>query len=338
MKILTLIGNGFDLGHRLPTSFDNFIDSNPSVNKIKYAAFANGQNNWSDIEGEYARLLGDAMAHRSWLDVSEEVETILQNYGINESGEVNYYGYTSDAFEDELNQITKLIRLLSNFERDFLRYLKYHCNDETIKKCLPSQAINNILNASDRIITFNYTHTAELLYNATIISHVHGDIDSSIAIGSGALDNMKESMLDLEYPTFGKCRNKHDYAERLAFYVEDLEGNLHEDQRVKSFFNEVAESAQEAEEELFCLLDEKSKDQLSTRKRLISQLQVEHYDIVYIIGHSLNEADYSVFDAINKDAYVVCYYHSKNECAEKIRVLNRLGLKFELRPDRDLYA
>ena len=37
MRVLTIIGNGFDLGHGLPTLFDQFIEYNPSVYKSKYA-------------------------------------------------------------------------------------------------------------------------------------------------------------------------------------------------------------------------------------------------------------------------------------------------------------
>lgn len=36
MKILTIIGNGFDLGHLLPTSFDSFIQSNNDYNKYDF--------------------------------------------------------------------------------------------------------------------------------------------------------------------------------------------------------------------------------------------------------------------------------------------------------------
>lgn len=33
MKSLVIIGNGFDLGHNLPTSIDNFIKSNSKFEK-----------------------------------------------------------------------------------------------------------------------------------------------------------------------------------------------------------------------------------------------------------------------------------------------------------------
>ena len=48
MKTLLLIGNGFDLGHGLPTRFDDFIDSNPYLR----ACIHNRQYNPIAIERE----------------------------------------------------------------------------------------------------------------------------------------------------------------------------------------------------------------------------------------------------------------------------------------------
>lgn len=38
----------------------------------------------------------------------EVVEQIISDYGLNEYGEVDYYGFSSDAFEDEYQAITSL--------------------------------------------------------------------------------------------------------------------------------------------------------------------------------------------------------------------------------------
>ena len=85
------------------------------------------------------------------------------------------------------------------------------------------------------------------------------------------------------------------------------------------------------------MLDVKSKDSLSYRQEIIEQLQSEHYDRVYIIGHALGEADYAVFDAINKDAEVIYFYHCKNEYTERQQVLIKLGMIPEMISDRCLY-
>ena len=53
------------------------------------------------------------------------------------------------------------------------------------------------------------------------------------------------------------------------------------------------------------------------------------------IGHSLGLADYSVLDAINKDAEVVCFYHSETEDMEK--TLKDLGLHYVMKPNTTIY-
>ena len=68
-------------------------------------------------------------------------------------------------------------------------------------------------------------------------------------------------------------------------------------------------------------------------KRSRKWLRSEHYDRVYIIGHSLGEADYAVLDAINKDAKVIYFYHSENECSERLRLLRDFKLEFEMIKD-----
>lgn len=71
----------------------------------------------------------------------------------------------------------------------------------------------------------------------------------------------------------------------------------------------MAASATKREAEVFSLWDAKNKDALTSRISAIDSLGKEHYDRVYIIGHSLGDADYSVFDAINKDTEVICFYY-----------------------------
>lgn len=36
------------------------------------------------------------------------------------------------------------------------------------------------------------------------VCHIHGSVNDKIAIGSGALEDVKESQVDIEYPTIDK--------------------------------------------------------------------------------------------------------------------------------------
>ena len=138
------------------------------------------------------------------------------------------------------------------------------------------------------------------------------------------------------YPTIDKFgRDKYGLQELAGYYDYDDEGNRYPNFFIEQFFNQVASSAKEREDEVFSLLDAKNKDALDSRIRVIDSLRKEHYDQVYIIGHSLGLADYSVLDAINKDAEVVCFYHSETEDMEK--TLKDLGLHYVMKPNTTIY-
>ena len=338
MKLL-ILGNGFDLGHNLPTRFDDFIDSLPPLYKEKYRIFSNGDNSWNDVETKFEELLCEVMDSRSWQDLTEEVDRIRSEYGLNEYGEVNYYGYAFEGYDEELSEISDCISLLEEFEQDFLEYLRNHCADKMLKALKTKKAITQLILEVDKIITFNYTHTAEILYEPEKTIHIHGDIDDKIAIGSGALEDAKTSTIDFEYPQREKfSKDKYGLQEMMAYYTEDMEGNLVEDSFVKRFFDEVVAAAEEKETELFELLNVKSKDSLDERRDIVDLLKSERYEKVYIVGHSLGRADWSVFNSINKDALVIYYYHEGDSIIEKQCILNELGFQYEMRPDTLLYA
>jgi hypothetical protein len=339
MKTLLLIGNGFDLGHGLPTRFDDFIDSNPCLYRNKYDVFRNGNNSWNEIESKYEELIRSVMEARDLKDLTEELDIIRSEYGLNDFGEVNYCGYEYEGLDEELERISDLIQLLKEFEYDFLEYLKTCCNDSELKMLDPKIAISQIIKRNDRIITFNYTHTAEIVYGAKNVIHIHGDIDDSITIGSGALEEAKLSMVDYEYPKLDQfSKDKDVLIERMNYYEEDLDGGWVEAQYTRRFFDVIADSADEKENELFDMLDSKSKDSLLERQDVIDALKSEQYDLVYIIGHSLGKADLSVFNAINKGAQVIYYYHKEEECAIKQEILRELGFETKMISDTELYA
>ena len=338
MKTLTIIGNGFDLGHRLPTSFDEFIQSKPSIYPKKYATFRGGDGTWKTVESLYGEQLCDILAERSWHDVTEVVEQIIGDYGLNEYGEVDYWGFSSDAFEDEFQAIQFRVDLLAEFEKDFQQYLRTKCGDDVLAKIATYNNIREVLVSSTRIISFNYTSTIETAYGVSKVDHIHGSVDTFIAIGSGALDNAKESMVDAEYPTIDKFgRDKYGLQELAGYYDYDDEGNRYPKAFIERFFNEVAASATERETEVFKLLDAKNKDALTSRISTIASLGKERYDMVYIIGHSLGDADYSVFDAINKDAKIICFYYSEGEKESMENTLKALGLRYKMVSNTEIY-
>ena len=266
MKILTVIGNGFDKAHELPTNFDEFINYNYSALGKKYDVFKNGSNSWNEVEQMYADLLYETMDERNCFDVLEEVD---------------YYNYSSNSFNETYEKIILYINLLKEFEIDFFKYLKTTCGDNRLVKIIPFKKVSEIITRSNKIINFNYTNTIEVVYKKKDVIHIHGSINDNIAIGSGALDDAKTSVVDYEYPTMKHfSKDQPGFAEMMAYYEENSEGNLVEHHFIKRFFDEVSAEISESEEELFELLDEKSKDSLEFRKQTIEILKNEHYDKV----------------------------------------------------------
>lgn len=338
---LIVIGNGFDLGHNMPTRFDNFVVSMPQF-KEKYDVFKDKENSWNDIENKYGELLRDIIRSRSEFDITEEVDNIIQGWGFNQYGEVDYYNYDSEAFSEEYDQISSYIDLLNQFEQDFLNFLKANCNTEKLQLIIPRRKIAEIITTSTKIINFNYTNTVETVYGKKDVVHIHGDIYNNIAIGCGTLEEIKNSMVDNAYPTIDKFgQNKDGFAEMMAYYEEDMDGNRVENHFIKRFFDEVALATKEREKSVLSLVDKKCKSFLPLRKKVITALKEEHYDTVYIIGHSLGIADQEVLQKINKDAKFIYFYHGDlrdKENIGKMQTMEKLQWNYEMASDVDLFT
>lgn len=338
MKALTIIGNGFDLGHNLPTRFYDFIQSDYEFQE-KYQIFKG--TNWNELESNYKELLRTIMSNRPYGDPEEELDEILSNSDYEKYGYINYSSISSEKYIKEINEIKELIKLLSNFEKDFLSYLLANCNKDKLQSVYPRNKVLQILKSSSDIINFNYTQVIEEVYQIQHVNHIHGSLnEGNIAIGTAAVDELKESLVDLTYPTKRPCENKYDFQEKMKYYVEDMDGHLHEDDTIKSMFYEIGHNIEKNEHQLFELVDKKNKEALSSRQHLEDKLKKEKYDVVFILGHSLGEADLSVFKQINKDAKIYCYYyeHMDNRNFKIMKDnLYKLGNDFELIPNNDLY-
>ena len=338
MNKLVIIGNGFDLGHNLPTQFKNFIESNEKYLQ-KYKIFKG--ENWNNIEENYKNLVIDIMKNREYVDVSEILESIISEFGFDKYGEIAYLHLESKEFLSEVNKVQELVELLTNFEKNFIKYLRKNCNQKFFKNITPRERIKDILKESRLIINFNYTDVVEKVYSIRDIIHIHGHInDNNIAIGTDALDELMESMMDTWYPTEIPCKDKYAFQEKMLYYEEDEDGNLYEKENLRRLFNEIESSIEENESKLFTLIDKKNKDALYSRNNVKRILDKERFDEVIILGHSLGEADMSVFSRINKTAYVTCYYYegaTKEDINRMKHNLDVLKLNYDLVPNGLLY-
>lgn len=340
MKRLVIIGNGFDLGHGLKTRFSDFIASNEIYPK-RYEKLK-GQDeepDWNNVEDNFKYLLIETMEDRNPFFLSEELENKIDEFGFDEYGDINYFTKDkSDNFDDEFNEILDDVNLLSVFEQEFLVYMNKECAPSRLRKLKPAKRVVEILQDTSLIISFNYTKLVEEVYHFDNVIHIHGVLENKdIFIGTESLQIYKKSVIDDTYPTDIPCKDKYDYQEQMKYYIDDGEGNDYLNQSYIDTFNNIKESNTLKENDIFDLLDKKNKETLPLRKSVKERLKEEKYDEVYVLGHSLGDADFEVLNCINKDAKFYCFYYGDkpNEVMES--TLKRLGVNAETISNGDLY-
>lgn len=339
MKRLVVLGNGFDLGHNLHTSFEDFIHSSVIYSKL-YEQFKGEENDWNNVEERYEKLVVEALREgNEEVNIGEIVDEIIDRYGIDKYGEVGYYDYRSEAFREEVQAIAPLVYSLASFEADFLKYLCSEYNDSALlQKCSPRGALQKVLGSVSRVITFNYTNVAERIYGLSETEHIHGNINGEITIGCDALDRAEQTLILDSYPSGGTTgRPKDILIERMKYYEEDMKGDLVERAPIKRFYDKVQSQTKNNENELVNLLKKKCKKYLPQRKEIIASLAKEVYDEVHIIGHSLGKADRSFFDAIRANE-IICYYHNPEDCARKQSAMNENRWRMSLQSDTIVFG
>ncbi|MCG1024561.1 bacteriophage abortive infection AbiH family protein [Dehalobacter sp.] len=165
---LFIIGNGFDIGHGLPTgywdfrtfldlvypeflrSFEEHYDIYPGM-----SAEAKKKTLWSRFESNLANIDEDTI-----IDIGTSIELNL------ESGDVGIEDTLYSHFTDEYQYIEKLAG-----------YLKQWVRSIKIRDCLPRTSIIDKSNR-DLFLTFNYTAVLENVYGITPgnIVHIHGSL------------------------------------------------------------------------------------------------------------------------------------------------------------------
>lgn len=202
IKRLFIVGNGFDLAHNLPTTYEEdfkrIAENNESVRNFWELYSFDGPKIWSDFE--------NCLAHPDFNSL-EEI----------------FNGYFPDYYSDYESDRTAII-----VQADISGNLKKSINDfaylaeKAIDNASPMKKYLKLFNESDLFISFNYTHTLERLYgvDSNNVLHIHGEVgQNNLLLGypEGEYNPEKYSY----DPTFkGKGRfielDISDYVERMA--------------------------------------------------------------------------------------------------------------------------
>ncbi len=182
IKLLYIIGNGFDLQHGLPTCYTDFheflLETNPALLERMSLYYAVNENSdfWSDFEESL-----------QYLDPYHLMELYTPpRYGADDFSCSEYHQF-QQACEEELQC------LYNDLTESFSKWIsQIEINKEKVK-----QKVDIPLSPHVMFLTFNYTKTLELIYDIpeTQILHIHGISggDSDLVYGhSVSRDKIRE--------------------------------------------------------------------------------------------------------------------------------------------------
>lgn len=173
-QLLYIIGNGFDLYHRIPSSYTDFGRYVQNCDPHLHALFENYfsfNDNWADFENTLAHL--DAGL------IIDEASTYLVPYSAENWSDAYHHDY-----QYEVDRIVS--SLSEELKRQFTKWV-YGLVIPEHSLC-PVPLLDLVLDA--KYLTFNYTDTLQKLYGVatTHILHIHNqvtDINSDLVLGHG---------------------------------------------------------------------------------------------------------------------------------------------------------
>lgn len=169
---LFILGNGFDLNHKLPTNYyPNFYDAAQREGTIYFFWNCFDINNM-DLWNNFERSLSECDLEGIW-------ENLLNSLTYDEDHHERYYS-------DMIYESSEVVRVLEKTLNVFLREA-----EEEIKTTKPINFFQSKFKKSDMFITFNYTSTLEKVYKIKRekILYIHGKYEEGNKLIIGYPEN-----------------------------------------------------------------------------------------------------------------------------------------------------
>lgn len=197
MAKLFVIGNGFDRGHGLKTSYDNFreyyLAKFPGIKTDELTIpastrFSDGEERYDDEEvlSMLFYLINSTVENnKEWKDI----ETSIGEFDYGE-----FFDDSDDYYNEEEDYEWELAAKNENIASDLIipttriqNYFSEWIDTIKINSINPKEEVKNLMNKEDKYLTFNYTETLEKVYdiNFDSICHVHGKQGEEIFFGHG---------------------------------------------------------------------------------------------------------------------------------------------------------
>ncbi|MGL5382793.1 MAG: AbiH family protein [Culicoidibacterales bacterium] len=325
MGKLLIIGNGFDLAHRMATQYSDYVASN-------YFPFEVTHENckcWKNYENYIGKKINEKFNSLHYeieeLGVLEEVyNSAHDEYGFYEG--CIYRGLIEKNIAEKLKndiQYEELLDEIAEFTDGLEQYL-------TIQP-LPSKKYK-LFDNFDFFLSFNYTKLLEGTYEIDNekLFYIHGKLGQEIIIGYNSY--IKKTPDITEYP------------EKIRYQGGDVKDFLVES-RFLDRSSEMGFVPEICNEILFEVI-EKLKNKMEiydkskfTQRRMIEDKLMKFIDDgeitkIEIFGHSLGEMDHDFFDMLNetigKEVSVIVYAHQKKDYEKFEETILKKGWKFSV--------
>lgn len=189
MTKLFIIGNGFDIHHRIKSSYTDFGNWLKAVDREVHWAVEEFLPTWVDSEGNVQNAWSDLENNLEHFDTDRILEygsNFLASYGADDWSDSGHHD-----FEYELDRV---IRALSvGLHRNFVGWLGTLIIPTHTP--LPVRSIDQ----QAKFLNFNYTSTIQTIYGAANVLHIHGslaDPTSQIVLGHGWTPQAKDRWED----------------------------------------------------------------------------------------------------------------------------------------------
>lgn len=156
---LYIIGNGFDLMHRVPSSFYSFRDSLGKHNSLRnmLELALTPEDIWADFENSLAKVDLDLMGGRHILKMW------LEDFGFfeDDAGAAEFYMSVETAADP-------IARISNELPSAFRRWV------EKLEVRTDNRPLETLICSEGKVLCFNYTEFPETLYGLKDVCYIHG--------------------------------------------------------------------------------------------------------------------------------------------------------------------
>lgn len=196
-KVTFILGNGFDLGLGLKTSYNDMYDSyvmhnkgdSPNISDFKFELmFYDSYDNWSDFEMGMAKYAKQLSSEEDLIECVRNFKQHMVKHLREENDSITKIRLNSDG-------ILKLQNELTRSKTKFYQGLTPNVTKQI------KNLIGDARSTEYNYITFNYTTVLEYIFAMVELEkpplHIHGTLDKDVVLGVDNIEQLNDIRFEL---------------------------------------------------------------------------------------------------------------------------------------------